>query len=132
MELTSIEMIRELRETPGFWYLGSPYSKYPLGHERAARVIEQIAGELMKLGVRLFCPIAHSHAIAVASGIDPFCHKTWMDQDLAFTPAAVGLIVAKMQSWEISTGLTQEQREFVDAQKPVYYLDPVVLGFERV
>lgn len=121
-----------LAEGAGFWYLGSPYSKYPFGHEQAARTIERIAGELVKRRVRLFCPIAHSHAIAVAGEIDPFCHETWMFQDEAIFPAARGLIVTQMLSWEDSVGLTMEREAFVQQGKPVWLLDPTLLGIVGV
>lgn len=126
IELT-LDDLPALAAGEGFWYLGSPYSKYPSGIDAAAGMIEQIAGELIRRQVRLFCPIAHSHHIAMTAAIDPYCHKTWMFQDEAIMHCARGIIVAKMRTWESSYGLTLERQHFTAAGKPVSLLDPKLL-----
>ena len=44
-----------------FWYLASPYSKYPEGTQAAFEMACWQAGLLIRAGVPVFSPIAHSH-----------------------------------------------------------------------
>ena len=54
-----------------FWYLATPYVKFPGGLAAAfVAACEQYA-LLIRAGVPAFCPIAHSHGAAVHGGIDP-------------------------------------------------------------
>jgi hypothetical protein len=115
--------ICDLSWTGGFWYLGSPYSKYPSGPEAAFLCAAAIAAELLKQGVPIFCPIAHSHPLAQYGQIDPLDHKIWLPADRPMMDAATGLIVAQMEGWRESYGLTHEIEVFTAAGKPVLYLD---------
>jgi hypothetical protein len=115
--------ICDLTWIKGFWYLGSPYSKYPQGPEAAFVDVSKIAAELLRCGVAIFAPIAHSHPIAEHGGIDPLSHEIWLPADRPMMDAAAGLIVAKMESWRESYGLTHEIEVFTKAGKPVIYLD---------
>ena len=128
MKDLTLETLSDLAERDDFLYLASAYSKYPSGLEAAHRVVCLVAAELGKRKIRIFCPIAHCHAIAMLGGIDPRDHQIWMYQDMAFPPNAGGLILTKMRSWEISTGMTEERKEFEAAGKPVWGLDPAILG----
>ena len=128
MQDLTLKMLPNLAERKDYLYLGSPYSKYPYGVSEAADTVSRIAGELMKKRIRIFCPISHCHAIAMAAGIDPRDYEIWMFQDLAFTPPAGGLIVAKMKGWTTSKGLKVETTMFLSAGKPVWGLDPAILG----
>ena len=78
----------------GFWYLATPYSKWAAGIDDAALMAARIAGSLARYRVAVFSPIAHSHAVAMASGIDPRDHTIWIPLDDPFMDAARGLIVA--------------------------------------
>ena len=115
--------ICDLSWTGGFYYLGTPYSKYPYGTEAAFETAAAIAGELLKQAVPIFSPIAHSHPLAQYGNIDPLDHKIWLPADRPMMDAAAGLIVAKMEGWRESYGLTHEIEVFTAARKPVLYLD---------
>ena len=56
---------------PRFWYLATPYSKFPGGLDLAAKAASLCAGILIAERVWVFSPIAHSHPIAMASALDP-------------------------------------------------------------
>ena len=128
MRNLTLEDIPKLITPDGYVYLGSPYSKYPDGTDQACRAICLIAAELVKRRVRIWCPIAHSHAIATQGGLDALDHTIWMYQDEGFEPNATALVIAKMKTWDMSYGLSVERANFEAAGKPVWGLDPKLLG----
>lgn len=112
---------------PGFFYLGSPYSKYPDGIEAAFRVVCAEAGRLIAAGIPIFSPIAHTHPITILTGMDPYAHDIWIPADRPLMDAACGLIILRMESWEDSKGLQIEEEIFRGAGKPVVYMDPGII-----
>src|SRR5688572_29901079 len=117
-------LIEQQNESGGFWYVGSPYSKYPDGLHAAFREVSRITGSLIAQGVHCYSPIAHTHPVAIHSGMDPLDHSIWLAADAPLMRAAIGLIVCKMESWEKSYGLKVEIEEFERAEKPIVYLEP--------
>lgn len=106
-----------------FWYLGSPYAKYPGGIEAANEVACQAAGLLMGAGIPVFCPIAHSHSVSQFVDL-PRTHEFWLAVDQTFIDAAYGMIALHAESWEDSMGMSYEIREFVKARKPLVPMMP--------
>jgi hypothetical protein len=107
-----------------YWYLGSPYSKYPGGLTQAHIDVCREAARLISLGLPIFSPIAHTHPIAMISGLDPLDHMIWLLADQPMMDAAFGLIVLKMDGWSRSYGLKHEIETFADVGKPIVYLTP--------
>ena len=107
-----------------FYYLGSPYSKYPTGLDDAFRIICYQAALLIKAGVPIFCPISHTHYIAQYGNIDGRKHELWSAVNKPFLERAFGLIVVKMHDWELSKGLAEEIQAFTDDHRPIYYMTP--------
>jgi len=107
-----------------YWYLGSPYSKYPGGIVAAHNAVCRDAALLIRAGVPVYSPIAHTHPIAIHGGIDPFDHEIWLPADKPLMDAAVGLIVLMLPGWESSRGLTYEIEEFQGKEKPIVYMRP--------
>jgi hypothetical protein len=116
----------------GYWYLGSPYSKYPAGIDAAFNQVCIEAGRLIAARVPVFSPIAHTHPIAIAAGLDPYDHAIWLPADQLFMKAARGLIVLRLASWEVSIGLQYEIDYFRNAGKPVVFMDPGVIPEELI
>lgn len=114
----------------GFWYLASPYSKFPLGLDRAWYNVNIAAGMLIKEGLSIFCPITQSHPIAVQNGIDPYDHKIWLPADKPIMDAAYGMIVLKLKGWDESVGIKFELEEFTKACKPIVYMKPYYIPSE--
>jgi hypothetical protein len=106
-----------------FYYLASPYSRFPDGPEAAFREVCRAAACLIRAGVRLYSPIAHTHPIATHGGIDPLDHSIWLPVDKPFMDAAAGLIVCKMPSWTASVGMAHEIEAFTEAGKPIVYME---------
>ena len=114
--------VDQCKDTDGYWYLASPYSKYPGGIEVAFQEVCCCAAWLLRQGVKVYSPIAHTHPIAMHGCIDPMDHGIWLPVDKPLMQGAVGLIVAKMPTWDISYGIGKEVEEFEVAGKPVLYL----------
>lgn len=110
-------------------YLASPYSRYEPGIDRACDDVSEIAGRLMAAGVRLFCPVSHSHTIAMASGLDPLDHKLWMDMDEAIAAYCNALVVVELDGWRTSKGVGAEIAWF--ATRPKYFLNPVTMALRQ-
>lgn len=110
-----------------FWYLASPYSKYPSGIFHAHIAACKQAALLIKAGVSVYSPIAHSHSIAEHGGLDPLDHDIWLPADKPTAEAAGGLIVLKLEGWSRSFGITQEIEWFAERGLPIVYMEPGVV-----
>jgi len=105
-------------------YLATPYTRYPTGIVQAFRDACTIAAKLVKDGVSVYSPIAHTHPIAIHGEIDPLDLAIWIPFDHAMLGVSDALLVAKMLSWELSYGIKQESEFFRKANKPIFFLNP--------
>jgi uncharacterized protein DUF1937 len=112
-------------------YLATPYSKYPDGLYVAFVHACKLAARLLRTGVKLYSPIAHTHPIAFYANIDPLDHAIWLPFDEAMMNACDVLIVAHMPSWQDSKGIACEVEYFRAAGKAIFDLDPETLRMER-
>ena len=106
-------------------YVGTPYTKYRLGPELAFRHAAALMADLIRAGLPVYSPIAHTHPIAVHGGLDPLDHTIWLPFNLAIMRRSDALLVLMMEGWQESTGVAHEIRFFQDHAKPVYLFDPV-------
>ena len=111
----------------GYWYLATPYSKYPLGIKSAFRLAVEARGLLLRAGVACFSPIIHSYPVAVQCGIDPFDHAIWLPSEAPILAGACGLIMLRAESWEQSYGINHERKLFEQRGLPVVWMDPGVV-----
>lgn len=111
------------------YYLATPYTKYEGGIEAAFEAAAAITARLVKANLSVYSPIAHAHPVAVHGGIDPLDHSIWLDFDLRMMRAADCLIVAQMQGWRESFGVSQEIKFFQNAGKPILYLNCTTFTF---
>jgi Domain of unknown function (DUF1937) len=107
-----------------YWFLGTPYSKYPGGLEEAFLLAIRARGLLMQYGIPCYSPIVHSHPVAKECVIDPRDLDIWLPAEMPMRKNAYGLIVLMAESWDISVGLKTEIDEFETANKPVRYMKP--------
>jgi nucleoside 2-deoxyribosyltransferase len=108
-------------------YLATPYSKYAAGIECAFKDAAALTGKLLTAGIKIYSPIAHTHPIAIYGNLDPLDHSIWMPFDEAMMTASSALLVAQMQGWRESYGVNYEIGFFLNADKPVFYLDTVLM-----
>lgn len=110
-----------------FWYLGSPYTRYEARGDQpgifaAFDDVCLAAAYLIRRGVPVYSPIAHTHPIAIMGGIDPLDHSIWLPADQPMMDAAGGLIVVKMPGWQESKGVQHEIEAFEVACKPIGFM----------
>lgn len=110
-----------------FYYLATPYSKYPGGIEKAYQLACEQAAFLLWHKVPVFCPIAHSHGIAKHGAIDPFSHEFWLPADRPFMDLAKGLIVVMAEGWSESVGIAAEIAVFMRSSRRIVMMRPGVL-----
>jgi hypothetical protein len=115
--------VERVRDVDGYWYIATPYTKYPDGLDVAANHAEFVGGELVRHGVKAYSPIAYCHKIAKRVGLNPTDINIWIPFHEPMISASYGLIVAKMLTWEISTGVSEEIKIYEKAGKPIEYLD---------
>lgn len=110
------------------YYLATPYSRYQGGDLTAAFLAAcRLTADLMTAGYAIYSPIAHTHPIAMNSGLDPLDHTLWLPFDEAMMVAADALMVAQLEGWRESFGIDHEITFFRKARKPIVYLDCVTM-----
>ena len=110
--------------TNSFYYLATPYSKYPGGQEAAYVAACEQHAVLIKAGIPTFCPITHTHGTALHGHLSLTDHAIWLPADRPFMDLACGIIVCKLPTWDISYGIAEEIKVFQAAGKPVVYMEP--------
>lgn len=114
-----------------YWYLATPYSKYPDGIDAAFIAACEQTALLIRAGIPVFCPIAHTHPVAINGNIDPYDHEIWIPADKPLMMGArKGLIFCKLPSWEISHGMNVERDFFEKVGRPVIEMVPGVVPHE--
>jgi hypothetical protein len=104
-------------------YLATPYSHPDLNvmEARFKRACE-LSAKLMSAGMIIFCPIAHTHPIAVVGEL-PRGWEFWNKFDHEFIQASEKVIVARMDGWLESKGVQAEIKIANELGKPVEYWD---------
>ena len=105
-------------------YLASPYT-HPDPAVRQARFEAACrqAAEMMRCGIPVFSPIAHSHPVALHGGLDALDLEFWERQDLHFVEACSEIWVLQLDGWQESTGLQAEIEMALSLGKPVMYVE---------
>lgn len=110
----------------GYWYLASPFTNYPDGHEQAWLDISRVRGELMQqYGIWGYSPICETYG-AVAQLKMPVDHVFWQGDNESKMIPAVGIIMVKLESWEGSNGMARERKWFEVNRglESIVWLDP--------
>ena len=82
----------------GYWYLSTPFTHFPGGHDLAFRQDCKIRGELLMRGISCYSPIVETYLVAKICGLPAADHDLWMADDLPKMEGARGLIAARMLS----------------------------------
>ena len=117
-------------EVQTYYYLATPYSKYPDGLEAAFNLAIDARALLIKAGIPVFSPIIHSHPVTIRCHMDPHDHALWLPAEAPIMGAASGLILLRAVSWEISYGMRHEREHFESVGKPIVWMDPGVVPEE--
>ncbi len=107
-----------------FYYLSTPYSKYPYGRVEAFKAAAKQSAILIEAGIDVFCPITHSHPISEYINPNLDTHDTWLRLDRNQMRASAGMILCKLPGWEQSIGIAEEIDEFKRLGKPIIEMQP--------
>lgn len=119
-----------MKKMNSYWYLATPYSQYRDGLEAAFALAAKAAAVLVRAGVPVFSPIAHTHPVARFGNMDPLDHSIWLPADEPLMRAAHGLIVLTADGWQDSYGIGFEIEMFNSMNRPVHYMTPFVVPME--
>lgn len=109
-------------------YLATPYNHPdPFVREERFTLACFAAATLMRNGVHLFCPIAHTHPIALQGNL-PCGWDYWREYDRLMLDACAELWVVQMSGWRESQGISGEIAIATIQNKPIYFLHPVTLA----
>ena len=103
-------------------YLASPYSHDdPAVRQQRFDAVCKVASELMRAGKHIFCPIAHTHPIALY-GL-PKGWDFWGEYDRWFIEHCDALVVVRLPGWDESVGIRAEIELAESLGKRVEYMD---------
>jgi len=115
-------LIEFIKEADGLIYLASPYSSSSaIVREDRFDAVCVAAANLMRAGLLIFSPIAHTHPIALC-GL-PKGWEFWEKYDRQFLEACSGMIVLTLDGWQASKGIRAEVDIMTNARKVVAYMD---------
>ena len=106
-----------------FYYLATPYSKYPAGQCAAFEDAASVTGELLRRGYTVFSPITHGHPASVQASLDASDHDFWLDLDMRMIDRLDALCVPLMPGWRESLGVSMEISYAKTTGKPVFWLN---------
>lgn len=111
----------------GLAYLATPYRHFPGGEDQAYIAACKLTAELLRTGISIYCPIAHSHSVATHGRLGRHDVSIWGPLARVMSGACQALLVAHLPNWELSEGIAGEVIEFEKAGKPIFDLDPQTL-----
>lgn len=103
-------------------YLASPYNGYLGSVSEAYSQVCKMASKLMLSGEKVFCPIAHSHAIEEESKMVRQEGDWWLRQDFAILKHCTELAVYQMPGWDRSYGVGKEIEFAKEHGIPIRYI----------
>lgn len=108
-------------------YIGSPYSFYRFGLERAYADVSEVSWFLQLAGVSHFSPILYTHPLSKMWRVDPRDASFWLDFDSSMMNVCDALVIIDLDGWQDSAGVAIETSLFEQEGKPVYHLNPATL-----
>lgn len=103
------------------YYMASVYTQFPRGLEQAYIEASKCAAMLLRRGMNVFSPIAHSHPIAIYGAIDAVDHDFWMRLDKAILDECDALLVVMMPGWRDSRGIKAEIEHAKESGKQIVF-----------
>ena len=104
-------------------YIASPYSHPDIAvRQRRFLAVCEFASEMMRRGLHVLSPIAHTHPIA-EYGL-PLDWAFWHEYDTELLGLCSEVIVLKLPGWKDSVGVNAEIKIAEEFNLPVKYVDP--------
>lgn len=112
-------------------YLASPYTDKRITVEnQRAKVVTIVAGNLIKLGYHIFCPIAHCHEMNRLCGLGGK-FEYWREFDEKMISACGELWIVTIEGWFNSVGITAEIQMAERRSMTTRYVYPTTLDITR-
>ena len=112
-------------------YMASPYSKYPDGRRWAAHDAAFATVALWRKGLAAYSPVVHGHALTEATGeLQPDDQDWWFQTNEPMMAKADALVVAMLDGWDQSEGISREVNYFQQEGKPIFYYTKKELGLD--
>jgi len=108
-------------------YFASPYSHAEKNTELTRhRQVCKVAGEMMRRGKVVFCPIAHTHEISLICQLSGAWdqNEIWPNQDLHWVEQCDEFGVLMLDGWKESVGVEAELVHARILGKPVFKVEP--------
>jgi hypothetical protein len=129
--MTLAEFAAPIRSLGGIVYLASPYThKDAAVREWRAVAACKAAAALMRQGLVVFSPVAHSHHVAKFGGVAPCDLDFWMHQDLPMVGKCSAIIVLDLPGWQDSKGVNRECLNATANGMGAWHLDPALVPIE--
>lgn len=114
--------------TQGVIYLAAPYTlngtAEPEEMNTRVKQVTRAANQLMMMGLNVFSPVTHSHAINKVAELE-FDTADWLRKDFGYLKNAKGMYVLMLDGWENSIGVRREIEYARDwLGMPVMFLYP--------
>lgn len=104
-------------------YLAAPYTHAdPLVCDIRAKEVTYAAAILTEMGMQVYSPITHGHAIAKTRPV-PIEFEYWQIQCEVQLAACDRLAVLMLPGWDTSTGVRHEIRAAMRDEKRIAYID---------
>jgi Domain of unknown function (DUF5664)/Domain of unknown function (DUF1937) len=126
--MRQVHDLSELHLNEGYWYIATPYTKFAGGLDEAYCQARDCTVAIRAAGVTCFCPILHGHEICMFADVSKTDYDIWIPFNRQWIDRAHGMVIVQMEGWQDSFGVAEEIKLFVAAGKPIFLLDPVLLG----
>jgi hypothetical protein len=105
-------------------YLAIPYSHPdPEVRLNRFRLANRFAAILLSKGKLIYSPISHTHPIAVEGNLDALSgNPIWIELDSAFLRCSREVVVATIDGWQQSRGVTAEIKLAEELGIPIHYM----------
>lgn len=107
----------------GYWYLATPFTKFPGGKDAAMKATLNILHQLTCHGIFVYSPIVHTYQLGMDYTM-PTDHVFWQTINENMIRAAHGVCVAMLPSWENSAGVLHEMQYAIGLGRPLVYFRP--------
>ena len=127
--------LETLETTPkNLIYLASPYTLNGTADEtemqKRYEQVTRCAHMLMAMGMNVFSPITHSHAVQSVRWPLSINTGEWLQIDFAYLRHAHGMAVLMLDGWQNSIGVTREIEFCRKHYIPIMFLQPDKLILE--
>ncbi len=112
-----------LIDGPGYWYLATPMTKFPGGHQAAVDATTELLHRMTVHGAIVYAPIVATWTMLCNHGL-PGDYMFWKKANDSMVLAAYGVIVGMLPTWQESAGVTYEIDFAERVGKPVLYFAP--------